>query len=373
MRVCIAFGTLGLYRYFFIFLCTHIVLHRGIIYERKKSHIKRRDNYAKSRKKRTIEIDKKNIAEELTKIQKSRKNAELPELFNMAQSAIALCNAQYLEEEERKKKREKEKRYAAYLYLVLVKKMQEMEEYAAKYQGTPYADRFKGISAKYLPRALKAMSDTENLEAEQKVNSIELAAEDSLLKECQQKLRSDDANKSAADKADTNAPSVKNQSKTNLRQKSFNEQKAEFSDTIARMLAVQIISNTIKSIKVGMEEMGDVITNEDINKMTDEMLTKERIEDYTEMIKGRDDFTHMMSGVTTVEKLDALRDKALDGSGKQLKDELFKAGQELIKKDMQKEQAAKQAAKKLEEQAGINKKDIPDGPVLRPNDDFMNN
>ena len=89
-------------------------------------------------KKRTIEIDKKNIAEELTKIQKSRKNAELPELFNMAQSAIALCNAQYLEEEERKKKREKEKRYAAYLYLVLVKKMQEMEEYAAKYQGTPY-------------------------------------------------------------------------------------------------------------------------------------------------------------------------------------------------------------------------------------------
>ena len=107
--------------------------------------------------------------------------------------------------------------------------------------------------------------------------------------------------------------------------------------------------------------------------MTDEMLTKERIEDYTEMIKGRDDFTHMMSGVTTVEKLDALRDKALDGSGKQLKDELFKAGQELIKKDMQKEQAAKQAAKKLEEQAGINKKDIPDGPVLRPNDDFMNN
>lgn len=330
----------------------------------------------KAEKKRTEDIDKKNLAEDLRKLQKSHKNSSLPELGVMVQSTLEACAAELFEEEERKKKeRERRKQALAYEYIVICKKLQEMEEYAARHPHDPFANDASDLAKKYLPDMLKKMSDSENKAAEQKVFDMELKEENDMMKTFQAELKGAPEPEPAKPEAKNAEPEKEQpqQIQPNKPKKSFAERKAETADTIAKMLALQILSNNVKSLIVGMDDMADAgagerLTEQEIQKIKEDMLTMENVNANYEMIKGRDDFNKMMDGIKTENDLETLKNKALDGSGKQIQHELFKAGRKLIDEDMKKEQAAKQLA-----QANINKEMIPDGPVLKPDNDFLNN
>lgn len=329
----------------------------------------------KAEKKRTIDIEKKQIAEELRKIQKNKENAEIKPLAQMVNATIDLCTANYLDEEERKRKeRERAKNAIAYEYIVIVKHLQEMQDLASRYGGHPYADSVKKMTNKFLPEVLKAMSDQENKLAEQKVRDMNIEEEDNMIKVYQNELGKVDkeliVEEGEAARKDESSQDPNKTATSSQKPRSFAQKKADVADSIANILAVQLISNNIKSLAVGMEDMenegvGEALTGDEIKALTESMLSDENVKSCANMIKERDDFNKMMMGITSEQELDILKAKALDGSGKQIKDELFKAGQELIKADM----AAEYAKQQLIE-AQVNKELVPDGPVLRPSNDF---
>ena len=298
------------------------------------------------------EITPKNMAQELEKIQNSNNTEELPELDIMVKRAIELCNAEYLEEEERKKKELERRRRAWAFEYIIIRMLIEMKQYAAAYAGIAYANSIRAFSEKYLPELLlRKASAVENIRSEQKINSIRLTAEKKMIRDYQNEL---------VKKADALA-----EVKSLTREKDFELKKTILSNTIAKILAVHIIADNIKGIKIGMDDMavegaGEALSQAELAEMTGEMLTEQNVNTYAATIRGRDDFKKMIADIKTEEQLKAFKNKALDGSGRQIKKELFKAGQRLIEADKQKAMAAKI----LEADPNADRKKIPDGPLV---------
>lgn len=280
------------------------------------------------------ELEGQLIGADLMKLQRDVKQGKSKVLSSMVQDMIDGCTAEYMDDFEKKK--EKSKRAIAYDYIVRVQKLQELELEAKK--GTDFFSKMVAEIAKdhlRTPEALKAMSDMENQAAAEKVNSITIEQENTLIAEIQ---------KGITPPPEKPAPKKSSAEGSNpepvVREKDFDTDKAETIDQLANMLAVQRISEAIKSYKVGMEDMaengeGQALTDEEMQEMTNDMLSQENIKAFSDMIKGRDDFMRMTRDIKDWNSLDQLKRDALDGSGQRLKDRLYKASQQIIKEDTQ--------------------------------------
>ena len=287
------------------------------------------------------ELEGQLIGADLMKLQRDVKKGKSKVLSSMVQDMIDGCTAEYMDSFEKKK--EKSKRAVAFDYIVRVQKLQELELEAKK--GTDFFSKMVAEIAKdhlRTPEALKAMSDMENQAAAEKVNSITIEQENTLIAEIQKGItpppEKPDPKKSSAEGSDPEPV---------VREKDFDTDKAETIDQLANLLAVQRISEAIKSYKVGMEDMaengeGQALTNEEMQEMTNDMLSQENIKAFSDMIKGRDDFMRMTRDIKDWNSLDQLKRDALDGSGQRLKDRLYKASQQIIKEDTQRERMEQQ-------------------------------
>lgn len=139
-------------------------------------------------------------------------------------------------------------------------------------------------------------------------------------------------------------------------------------DMLADMLAVQTIAKTIKSYKAAMDDMeregaGNAMADKELDSLTSTLLTEKNIRNYSDMIKSRPDFKRMMKKIKTPEQLEDIKLKALDGSGRQIMEELYKYSRQIIREDTNK---ARMEQQQLEQSMQMNKDVEP--PVLKPSD-----
>ncbi|MBO6141125.1 MAG: hypothetical protein J6O40_04950 [Ruminococcus sp.] len=279
------------------------------------------------------ELENQLLANDLSQLQRTIKPGAKV-LSKMVTDTIKSCTAQ--EDEEEEEKRRRIKKDTQFTYAMRVIQLRQLEAEAAKYND-PFAKEAARIAKDHLKNdeMLKAMSSMENEKAERAVAKMELKAEKERIKKIQNTIK---------------VPAAHNAVRPV--KLSFAQLKDDTFDALADMLAVQTIAKTIKSYKVGLEDManegaGDAMSDDEFKKLTDTMLTEGNITNYSKMIKSREDFKRMKRDIKTPEQLEALKQKALDGSGSQIMDELYKYSREIIRDSTQK---AKMEQQKLEQQ-----------------------
>ncbi|MBQ6675533.1 MAG: hypothetical protein IJM75_05320 [Ruminococcus sp.] len=307
------------------------------------------DSWEKSKAEFVNELENQLIASDLKQLQKDIKAKGSKPLSKTVSDTINICSQKSDDEDEEKKRRKWKD--IQFIYAVRVMQLRELEAQAAKYND-PFAMRAARIAKDHLsdPEVLKALSAVENNAAEEAVNEMDLKGENKQIARIQQSLK----------KENTIDP----------RQLNFQTEKQQTEEMIADMLAVMMIGKTIKSYKVGMDDMakngaGNAMSDAEISALTEEMLTEGNIKSYSNMIKSRDDFKRMMRDIKTPEQLSALKNKALDGSGRQIMDELYKYSRELILDSTKK---AKMEQQQLEQ--AMRPKAPETAPVLKPITDF---
>ena len=291
------------------------------------------DSWQQHKEEFVNELENQLLANDLTELKRTMSSGSKV-LSNMVNKTINSCTANDDEEEEEKRRRIRKN--TQFTYAVRVIQLRQLEAEAVKL-GNPFANALISIIEWHLkdPEVLKAMSGIENRNAEKAVAKMELSAEKDSIAKIQKAIKKP---------ADTVERAAKISSFAQIKEETFN--------ALADMLAVQTIAKTIKSYKVGMDDManegaGDAMSDKELKKLTETMLTEDNITNYSKMIKSREDFKRMKKDIKTPEQLEALRQKALDGSGSQIMDELYKYSREIIRDSTQK---AKMEQQKLEQQ-----------------------
>ena len=297
----------------------------------------------------TNELESQLVATDLKELQRTINSGENKALSKTVQDTIDSCTAR--EDEEEEEKRRRLKKDTQFIYALRVIQLKQLEAEAAKYND-PFAQKAAAIAKEHLkdPTVLKMMSDVENSEAEKAVESIDLAAERKNIQSIQNTYK-----KTAEVKGIDN---------------SFEAQKKRTMDMLADMLAVQTIAKTIKSYKAAMDDMeregvGNAMADKELDSLTSTLLTEKNIRNYSDMIKSRPDFKRMMNKIKTPEQLEDIKLKALDGSGRQIMEELYKYSRQIIREDTNR---ARMEQQQLEQTMQMNR--VVEPPVLKPNDYF---
>lgn len=328
----------------------------------------------KQKEKFLQELEGQLIGADLMELQRNVKKGKSKVLSTMVQDMIDGCTAEYMDEFEKKK--EKSKRAVAYDYIVRVQKLQEMELEANKGNDL-FSKMCRDIAREHLrtPEALKAMSDMENQAMEEKVNGMTLVSETLLIKEIQKNITPPPQKQAAVPVQADNKEGAKAPKAENVLQppRDFAKEKEELMGHIVQMLAVQKIADTIKSYKAGMEDMaeggeGKAMTNEEVQEMTNQLMSMENIKSCADMIKDMADYKRLKKSITNLEELDKLKLDALDGSGGRLKERLHKASRMIIKEDTQRLRMEQQREIQKQQREIANRNAEP--AVLKPTDNF---
>ena len=225
------------------------------------------------------------------------------------------------EEEEKKKRKRRQEQNAFIASSVMHEK--ELEENAVNEDmfagvfedGGLLPDEEKEQTLDISDEEIRQLEREENLAAEKKVSEMKLNEEDKHLEGVRVQL------KTLSGRSEAELEAVKQ----------------DLVDMLAEVIAVRTISNSIKAYKVGSEDMGMKMTDEELAELTNELLTPERIKTYMENILERDDFKRMVENAVSdkskgVMGLEGLLKTASEDDGKGLMDMLASARNELIEK-----------------------------------------
>ena len=228
--------------------------------------------------------------------------------------------------EELEKEKEKEKAKDGFILSSVMTEIEKEQAEEAEAEESPsYGDDSAGKDEEkkeeYIrptdKEVLRQMEKEEMTAAEEKVKSIELKPEDEKAAKVQDKIRQNDSNPFDCP-PDTDPDDF------------FNAEKKKLAENLAELIAVKVISNTIKSYKAADDDV-------DVTQLSKELLNEERIKGYKQDILARDDFTQMMDSVKDWQQLDDLRGSALEGNGGRVMDNLAKHRNEMINNDASKE------------------------------------
>ena len=232
---------------------------------------------------------------------------------------------------DRKKKKE-----IAYSFAVYVQKLMEMKAEAELHPNDPFAAKIQETVKEHLtePAVLNELSAQENMEAESKVSKIRIDVEDHKVNEQRQEL----------DRiANAKRPEYLSEDEF------FDQQREQVIDAMAKMIAIQTAARTVKSMKVGMQEMGETMTQEELSAELDELMSDEYLNAAAEDIKTRDDFNRMAQDIKSTKELNAIIGKAKNGN--ELLEQLHQAGKQIIIEDTQKARMEMQIEKDRQAQA----------------------
>lgn len=318
---------------------------RGINGEHWENHKKA---FAKQYEKQLIAADLKYL--------KSRTPAEpgTEKLAEMVDDMIEGCTAPYyMDLWEVKKKNDKLKNMQEIAYLVdmHIIKLQELETEAAKFPESPFAKKVAETAKQHLiesPKYLKQLSDEENKAMEQKVAETELNLdpEHNMVEIYKNEMKQISDQQKPEGMSDDEF---------------FAQQKQATIDELAKIIAAQTAERSIKSMKVAQQELadsgsGEAMTDAELQEEIESMLSEDYIKRVAEDIKTRDDFKKMTEGLTDMDSLKAIQQKAQNGN--ELLNVLHNAGKQTIAEEAQKEQMQQQL--ELEKQAPVK-----DAPVMQ--------